>query len=280
MKEYKKLKRIEKFSNVVGCLKRFNSGKIELFLIVLLIIILILCIMNILIIPFNPVKIKPLFGLRITIIFFFSVSLIVSSINKICRMRKKLTSGYTLCFGFFLSLGCLCLVPVNFLFTLISAIITYHKVKNYNGNTRYDYSSILAIDVFTLLIIIVLFFFWYAEVLFVYSKVKHSETLKDNIDNKKKYFEGQSGRVVNVDISEKFSEKGDKKKKVNKQPGKNVEFDDITSSNKVNINNEDKESNKSKDDNNENIDNIDNIDNIENISNKEEDITHDNNENN
>ena len=274
MKEYKKLKRIEKFSKVVGCLKRFNSGKIELFLIVLLIILLILCIMNILIIPFKPVKINPLFGLRITIIFFFSVSLVVSFINKICRMRKKLSSGYTLCLGFFCSLGCLCLVPINFLFTLIAAIITYDKVKNYDGNTRYDYSSILAIDIFTLLIIIVLFFFWYAEVLFVYSKVKDGESLKENIDNKKKYFESQSEKVVNVDISEKYSEKGDRKKKVNNQPGTNVEFDDITSSNKVNINNEDKESNKSKDDN------IDNIDNIENISNKEEDITHDNNENN
>ena len=271
MKEYKKLKRIEKFSKVIGCLKIFNSGKIELFLIVLLIIILILCIMNVLIIPFNPVKINPLFVLRITIIFFFSVSLIISSINKICRMAKKLNTGYTLCFGFFLSLGCLCLVPINFLFTLIAAIITYDKVKNYNGNTRYDYSSILAIDIFTLLIIIVLFFFWYAEVLFVYSKVKHTETLKENIENKRKYFESQSEKVVNVDISEKYSEKGDKKKKVNKQPGANVDFDDITSSNKVNINNEDKESNKSKDDN---------IDNIENISNKEEDNTPDNNENN
>jgi hypothetical protein len=272
MKEYNKLKRIDKFSNVVGCLKKFNSGKIELFLIVLLIIILILCIMNILIIPFKPVKIKPLFGLRITIIFFFSVSLIVSSINKICRMRKKLSSGYTLCLGFFCSLGCLCLVPINFLFTLISAIITYDKVKNYNGNTRYDYSSILAIDIFTLLIIIVLFFFWYAEVLFVYSKVKYDESLKENIDNKKKFFESQNKKVVSVEISEKYSEKGDNnKKKFYNQPGINMEFDDITSSNKVNINNEDKESNKSKDDN---------IDNIENISNKEEDITHDNNENN
>ena len=83
MKEYNKLKRIDKFSNVVGCLKKFNSGKIELFLIVLLIIILILCIMNVLIIPFEPVNIKPIFGLRISIIFFFSVSLVVSSINKI-----------------------------------------------------------------------------------------------------------------------------------------------------------------------------------------------------
>ena len=268
MQEYKKLKRIEKFSNVVGCLKRFNSGKIELFLIVLLIIILILCIMNILIIPFKPVNIRPLFGLRITIIFFFSVSLIVSSINKICRMRKKLNSGYTLCFGFFCSLGCLALVPINFLFTLIASIITYNKVKNFNGKTRYDYSSILAIDIFTLLITIVLFFFSYAEVLFVYSKVKDSESLKENIDNKKKHFESQNERVVNVEINEKYSEKGDNKKNVNNQPRTNVEFDDITSSNKVNINNEDKESNKSKDDN------------IDNISNKEEDITQENNENN
>ena len=266
MKEYNKLKRIDKFSNVVGCLKKFNSGKIELFLIVLLIIVLILCIMNVLIIPFEPVNIKPIFGLRISIIFFFSVSLVVSSINKICRKRKKLTAGYSYCFGFFCSLACICLVPINFLFTLIATIITYTKVKNYKQK-RYDYSSILAIDIFTLLITIILFFFWYAEVIFVYSKVKDGESLKEYIDNKKRFFESQNNRVVNVEIMEKYSEKGDKKNNINNQPGTNVEFEDISSSNKVNINNEyneDKESNKSKDDN---------------ISNKEEDITHENNDN-
>ena len=265
MMEYKKLKKIEKFSNPVGCLKRFNSGKIEIFLIIILIILIILSVMNILIIPFKEVNIYPIFGLRIVIVTIFAISLIVCSINKICRKKNKLNTGYTFCFGFFCSLGCLSLVPINFLFILISTIITYSKVKNNKEKKRYDYSSILAIDIFSLLIMIVLFFFWYAEVIIVYSKVKDGESLKEFIDTKKRYFESQNEKVVTVEINEKYEENNINNNNINKniQPGTNAEFDDITSTNKVNVN-VDKETNRSKDDN---------------ISNKEEDISHDNENN-
>ena len=261
MMEYKKLRKIEKFSSPVGCLKKFNSGKIELFLIILLIMLIILSVMNLLIVPFKDVNIKPIFGLRIVIVTFFAISLVVCSITKICRKKKKLNTGYTYCFGFFGSIGCLSLVPINFLFILISTIITYSKVKNNKIGKRYDHSSILAIDIFSLLIMIVLFFFWYAEVIIVYSRVKDGESLKEFIDTKKRYFESQSEKVVNVEINEKYGDNNINNINNNNQPGTNVEFDDITSTNKVNVN-EDKETNKSKDDN---------------ISNKEEDMTHDNN---
>ena len=102
-----------------------------------------------------------------------------------------------------------------------------------------------------------MFFFWYAEALIVYSKVKNDESLKEFIEAKKRYFQSQNEKVVNVEINEKFNE--NKKKNPNNIYGTNMEYDDISSSNKVNTN-EDKQSDKSKDDN---------------ISNKEEDNTHD-----
>ena len=256
MYEYEKLKRIDKYSKLVGCFKRLNSGKIELFLIILHIIILILCIMDILIIPFKEVNIKSLFALRIVIISFLALSFIICCFNKICRKKKGLTGGYSFCIGYLGSLFSLILIPINFLFCLISTILTYTKVKNYKQK-RYDYSSILAIDIFTLLILIVMFFFWYVEVLIVYSKVKNDESLKEFIEAKKRYFQSQNEKVVNVEINEKFNE--NKKENPNNIYGTNMEYDDISSSNKVNTN-EDKQSDKSKDDN---------------ISNKEEDNTRD-----
>ena len=151
------------------------------------------------------------------------------------------------------------LVPINFLFVLISAIITQSKIKNNEGNKKYDSSSILAIDIFTLLILIAIFFFWYVELIFVYLRVKPEETIKEFVEAKKKYFESQSEKVVNIDISEKFEENHKKKVKNNKKEENNNDFDDITSTNKVNEN-DDKKSNQTKDDN---------------ISNKEDDVSED-----
>ena len=258
MLEYQKLKKIQKFSNLVGCFKRFPCGKIEIFLIVIHIIIILLCIMNILIIPHKDLNLKSLFGLRIFIVVILVLSLLICSLNKIFRKRKILNSGYYFVICFFGSIGSLSFVPLNFLFILISTIITSAKIKNYKGNKKFDSNSILAIDIFTLLILIAIFFFWYTVVLLVYSKVKEDESLKECIENKKKYFEGQSEKVVNVEINEKYEENN--KASVNSNnPEIMKDFDDITSTNKVN-NNEDKQSDKSKDDN---------------ISNKDENITQD-----
>jgi hypothetical protein len=259
MEEYNKIKKINRYSNLVGCFKRFQSGKLELFLIVLEIIIIILCTMNILIVPHKDLNLNPIYGLRIAIMCFFVLAFIIVCFNKICRNKKKLNSGYFFCIGFFGSIASLSLVPINFLFVLISAIITQSKIKNNEGNKKYDSSSILAIDIFTLLILIAIFFFWYVELIFVYLRVKPEETIKEFVEAKKKYFESQSEKVVNIDISEKFEENHKKKVKNNKKEENNNDFDDITSTNKVNEN-DDKKSNQTKDDN---------------ISNKEDDVSED-----
>ena len=247
MKEYEKLKRIDKFSNVVGCFKRLQTGKLELFLIVIQIILVILCIMNILIVPHKELNLNPIFGLRIAILFFLILSLIIVVFNKICRSKRKLNSGYLFAIGFFGSLGALIFVPVNFLFVLIATIVTQSKIKKNQGSKKYDSNSILAIDIFTLLISIALFFFWYVELIFVYLRVKPEETIKEFVEAKKRFYESQSEKVVNVDISEKFEENHNRKVNNNIKRGSN-DVDDMTSSNKVN-HNDDKQSNQTKDDN-------------------------------
>jgi len=250
MREYEKLKRIDKYSNVVGCFKRLQTGKLELFLIVIQIILLILCIMNILIVPHKELNLNPIFGLRIAILFFLILSLIIVVFNKICRSKRKLNSGYLFAIGFFGSLGALIFVPINFLFVLIATIVTQSKIKKNQGSKKYDSNSILAIDIFTLLILIAIFFFWYVEVIFIYSRVKSEESLKEMIETKKHIIESQNEKVVNVEINEKFDEnnKGNGNNINNINQGTSNEFDDITSNNKANVK-EDKESNQSKDDN-------------------------------
>ena len=247
MEEYEKIKKINRYSNLVGCFKRFQSGKLELFLIILEIIIIILCTMNVLIVPLNDLNLNPIFGLRIAIICFFALGLIIVSFNKIFRNKKKLNSGYLFCIGFFGSITSLSLVPLNFLFVLIVTIVTQSKIKNNDGEKKYDSNSILAIDIFTLLISIALFFFWYVELIFVYLRVKPEETIKEFVEAKKRFYESQSEKVVNVDISEKFEENHNRKVNNNIKRGSN-DVDDMTSSNKV-IHNDDKQSNQTKDDN-------------------------------
>jgi len=185
MEEYNKIKKINRYSNLVGCFKRFQSGKLELFLIVLEIIIIILCTMNILIVPHKDLNLNPIYGLRIAIMCFFVLAFIIVCFNKICRNKKKLNSGYFFCIGFFGSIASLSLVPINFLFVLISAIITQSKIKNNEGNKKYDSSSILAIDIFTLLILIAIFFFWYVELIFVYYESNLKKLLKNLLKLKK-----------------------------------------------------------------------------------------------
>ena len=56
MEGYQKVKKIQKLSNLVGCLKKFYAKRIELLLLVIHIVLIILCIMNLLITPYKIVK--------------------------------------------------------------------------------------------------------------------------------------------------------------------------------------------------------------------------------
>ncbi len=256
MEEYFKIKKIQKLSNLIGCLKRFPSGKIELFLIAIEIIILILCIMNVLIIPFQELKMKPLYGLRIVVISFSSISLIISIFNKIFRKKNKLTGGYFYCIAFFGSLGSIGLNCLNFLFIFIALIITQTKFKNYKGNKSYDSNSILALDIISLIILIILFFFWYAEVFLVYSKIKNDQSLKELIESKIAFYQSQNAKIVNIEMGGKFPQNIEQKDK-NSNTSSNVEYEDIMSTNKMDVN-EDKQSEQSeqsKDDKDDNISN-------------------------
>ena len=255
MEEYQKIKKIQRLTNLVGCLKKFPSGKIEIFLISIQIILIILCIMNVLIIPFNELKIKPLFGLRIVIIAFSSLSLIICILNKICRKNKKLNSGYGYCIGLFGSLCSLVLNCIDFLFLFIALIITQSKLKSYSGNKKYDSSSILAIDIFSLFVMIILFFFWYVEIFLVYSKLKNDQSIKEYIDSKIRFYQSQNAKVVNVEINEKFDVNNNNIQKIKaSNTSSNVEDDDIISSNKMDIN-EEKQSEGTKEDKDDNISN-------------------------
>ena len=257
MEEYLKLKKIQRLTNLVGCLKKFPSGKIEIFLISIQLILIILCIMNVLIIPFNELKIKPLFGLRIVIIAFSSFSLIICILNKICRKNKKLNGGYGYCIGLFGSLSSLVLNCIDFLFHFIALIITQNKLKSYSGNKKYDSSSILAIDIFSLFVMIIVFFFWYAEIFLVYSKLKNDQSIKEYIDTKIRFYQSQNAKVVNVEINEKYDVNNNNKKIKSSNTSSNVEDDDIISSNKMDMN-EDKQSDRTKDDRKNKDDNISN----------------------
>ena len=101
--DYQKIIRIQKLSNLVGCMKKFPPGRIELLLLVVHLVVIILSIMNLLIIPWKKVY-KELFGLRIVILIFLLISFLCLIYIQIFRKRKKLSLGYYYCIGFFISL--------------------------------------------------------------------------------------------------------------------------------------------------------------------------------
>ena len=238
MPEYQKVKKIQKLSNLIGCMKRFEAKKIELLLLVVHFIIIILCIMNILIIPWKILN-KSIFALRIVDLSFLLISLICLVYNQISRKLRKLSYGYYYCVGFFGSLFSILLIILNFLFILISCCVIVVKVRNYKEK-RYDSNSILIIDVCSLVALIPMFFLWYSEFLRVYAKTDGS--LKDYIDAKIRFHQSQNQKVVNVDLSN--SKDSYKKSKIinndinfNRIDEKNKE-NNISSKNKMEINNE------------------------------------------
>ena len=237
--EYQKILRIQQLSNIVGCLKKFQAKRIEILLLVVIIVLFILCLMNLLIIPWKILN-KSLLGLRVVILIFFIISLICLSYNQILRKRRKLNFGYYYCIGYFGSLINIPLTIINFLFIFISCIVASIKVKNYKQK-KYDYKSILVIDIFSLFVIIAQFFLWYYEYLLVYAKT--DENLKDFVEAKIRFYQSQNQKVVNVELSD---DNNNNHNKIINNPHKNDNEnyndkgksldEDIISSNKMEIN--------------------------------------------
>lgn len=239
-RKYNKFKRIVCLSSVVICLNRFLSSNIEIGLIFIHLIIIILCFMNFFIIPWKIID-NPLFFLRIVILSFLAISLISVCFNLICRKRKKLkfTRYYFAFYGSFISVF---LIILDFLFILISLIIVYNKIKNYKEK-KYDYKSLLTIDIFCLIILIPIFFFWYAEILNIYTELEYDKSLKDYIEEKRRFYASQNAKIINVEMG------GNYDRNINNEEiqGQNLYNDEtISNNNKIEMSNEKKIGEKKK----------------------------------
>ena len=200
MKDYQKVKKIQKLSNLVGCMKRMQAKRIELLLLVVHFMIIILCLMNLLITPWSIIR-SGLKGLRIVILTFFVISLICVIYNQIVRKKKILTIGYYYCVSFFGSLISQGLIILNFIFLLISCIIVVIEVKSYTAK-NYDHKSILIIDIVSLIIIFALYFLWYSVFLLIYAKT--DESIKEYVEKKIRYFQAQNQKIVNVKANQEL----------------------------------------------------------------------------
>ena len=232
MKEYNKVLKINKLANVVGCLKKVEAKKIELYLLLIHFIIIILGLINLLITPWKILN-NSLFVLQIFILSFLVVSLVFLSYNQILRKIRKLTHGYYYIIAFFGTLFSIILILIDFLFILISCCVIVHKIKKYN-EVKYDSKSIIIIDTCSLIIIIIMFFLWYSDFLRIYARTDGS--LKDFIDAKIRFYQSQNKKVVNVEGEYSNDNKNNDINNFEKIE-KNIE-DDIRSSNKMEFNNE------------------------------------------
>ena len=157
MKEYKKILKIKKLSNLVGCMKKFPVRRIELLLLIVHFVIIILCLMNLFIMPWEALN-ESIFGIRIIILSFLIISILCLIYNQILRKRKKLLYDNYYCVGFYGTLISLVLNILNFILIFISCIIIIEKLKKNVEKTSY-YQSILVIDIFSILIVFGMFFF-------------------------------------------------------------------------------------------------------------------------
>jgi len=233
--DYQKIKRIQKLSNLVGCMKKFSPDRIELLLLIVHLVVIILSIMNLLIIPWKKVY-KELFGLRIVILIFLLISLLCLIYILIFRKRKKLSFGYYYCIGFFGSLiSTFFLFIIIFLYSLISCIAGAIKIKK-NKEQKYEYKSMLVIDIFSLIVLVAQFFLWYSEFLLIYAKA--DKNLKEHIEDKIKFWQGQNKKVVNVEISDDNNTNTVNKNHIDNNFGKEKEKtveDDVVSTNKIDM---------------------------------------------
>lgn len=232
MKDYQKVKKIQKLSNLVGCMKRMQAKRIELLLLVVHFVIIILCLMNLLITPWSIIR-SGLKGLRIVILTFFVISLICVIYNQIVRKKKILTIGYYYCVSFFGSLISQGLIILNFIFLLISCIIVVIEVKSYTAK-NYDHKSILIIDIVSLIIIFALYFLWYSVFLLIYAKT--DESIKEYVEKKIRYFQAQNQKIVNVELNEDNIKNKHNKNNINNNIDKNNMDYDFISTNKMEIN--------------------------------------------
>ena len=257
MKEYRKVKLIQKLSCIVGCLNRFSSGNIEIILLSGHLVIIILCIMNIFIIPWTILK-NSLFALRIVILSFLGFSLIIVFFNLIFRKTGKLKYRY-LYIGFYCSLICIGFIIFDFFFIFISLILIYNTVRKLNEKKNVD-NSILSIDIFSLLILILIFFLWYSEILNILAKLPFEESLKEYIDSKIKFYTSQNAKIVKIEqdrkVDEDYNDEGSQKN--------NIEYEDFMSTNKVHIGEKSKEEENFQKNNNS----IKNVTNVSNEINK------------
>ena len=205
MSEFQRIKKLEKISNCISCMKNSEAKQIEILLLVTHFIQIILNIINFLIIPWKILN-SSLKRLRIVILIFIVLSMLFLSFNQIQRKRRKLFTGYNYAIGFFGSIFSICLLILNFLFIFISSIIIVGKVKNYKEK-RYEYKSILVIDIISLLIHIILFFLWFIDILRIYAKTNGS--LKEFIQSKIDYFHKQQHMEIQIQ-NEKPPKQNDK----------------------------------------------------------------------
>ena len=90
------------------------------------------------------------------------------------KKKIEIYKYYIALIGSFISVG---LIIFDFFFILISLLIVYNKIKNYKEK-KYDYKSLLTIDIFCLIILVPICFFWYEEILNIYAQLAHDKSLK------------------------------------------------------------------------------------------------------
>ena len=218
--------KIKKYSNLVGCMKKFPVRRIELLLLIVHFVIIILCLMNVFIMPWTTLN-KALFGLRIVILSLLIISILCLIYNQISRKRKKLLFGYYYCIGFYGTLISLVLNILNFIFIFISGIIIIEKLKTKNVEKTIYYQSILVIDIFSILIVFGMFFLWYSEFLAIYAKT--DDNLKDFIEAKIKFYQSQNQKIVNIELSDENNTHKISDNNYERSKEKNAEEDTISS---------------------------------------------------
>lgn len=242
MQDLQRVKKIQKLSNVVGCMKSFQPKNIELLLLVVHIVVIVLSLMNLLIIPWSIID-KSIKSLRIVILTFFLVSVVVAIFNQTARKIRRITRGYYYIIAFCGSILSQILVILNFIFVLVSCILIVAKVKK-EKEKYYDHKSILIIDIFNLISMIALFFLWYSAFLIIYART--DESIKEFIEAKMRFFHSQNQKIVNIEQNEENLKNSNNKNINHINPN-----DDIISTNKLQVNDkqEDKGSEKKEEDN-------------------------------
>jgi hypothetical protein len=153
----------------------------------------------------------------------------------IIRKSKKLKLGGYYCLGIFGSILSTILIVILFILILISIIVIAKQVKKIELKKRRDYNSIIAIDIFSLVNLLAVFFLWYYEILTVYTKINYDESIKEYIDEKTSIYNSQNAKIVNIEIGnnndENDANRGDTQ-------AKHLEEEETISNNKIELSSE------------------------------------------